>query len=364
MIAATRQHERIHRPTRRCGFTLIEMVVTVAILSVIMLGVGSAMIIATRALPEADNPAAAAIAGAAVVEQIATELQYAVSISDSNATAIEFTVADRNNDDVPETIRYQWSGASGDPLTRQYNAGAVVALLQNVEDFDLVYSRDKVREEIPQTNESAETTLASYISAQDLHDYPIKDTEWYAQYFLPTLPADTISWKVTRVVIYAKIDGASDGEVRVQLQLPTAGNRPSGLVLQENTLLESALLETYAAQEFSFSHAAGLSPEQGLCIVVKWIADATACKVHGQDKNMMGPHNDLAKSTDRGASWSLLTDQSLLFCVYGTVSTAGDPAIQDTYYLGGANVELRTRGDAQATVQTGVRLLNQPEVVQ
>jgi prepilin-type N-terminal cleavage/methylation domain-containing protein len=364
MISSARQHERIYRAGLRRGFTLVEMVVTVAILSVIMLGMGSAMIIATRALPEADNPAAAAIAAASAAERLAAELQYAVSINDSNATAIEFTVADRNHDDVPETIRYEWSGTPGDPLTRQYNGGTPYEALADVSQFNLTYDLQSISVEIPQANESAETTLAGYGSAQDLHDYPIKDTEWYAQYFWPTLPADATSWKVTRVVIYAKADGPSDGEARVQLQPPTAGNCPTGIVLQENTLLESTLLETYAAQEFSFSNAAGLSPEQGLCIVVKWTANGTACKVHGQDKNMMGPRNDLAKSSNRGASWSLLTDQSLLFSVYGTVSTAGEPDIQDTYHLGGADVTLRMGGDAQSTVQTSVRLLNRPEVIQ
>ncbi|MBN2129397.1 MAG: hypothetical protein JW741_07865, partial [Sedimentisphaerales bacterium] len=270
-------------------------------------------------------------------------------------------VADRNNDDVPETIRYEWSGAPGDPLTRQYNGGAVVEIVGNVERLDLAYDLETSSTEIPQANESAETALSDYSSTQDLHDYPIKDTEWYAQYFSPTLPADTTSWKVTRVVIYAKVDGTLDGEARVQLQLPTAGKCPSGVVLQENTLLESALLAGYSAQEFTFSSAGGLSPQQGLCIVVRWVANGTACKVQGQDKNVMGANNDLAKSTDRGASWSLLTSQSLFFSVYGTVATAGDPQIQETHYLGGTDVTLRVGSDAQATVQTGVQLLNRPE---
>jgi len=363
MIPEKRQDTRIRRCVRR-GFTLIEMVVATAVLSVIMLGVGSAMIIAGRAMPDAANPAAAAITAGRTLEQIATELQYAVAVIENSATAIEFTVADRNNDDVPETIRYAWSGTPGDPLTRQYNAGALVETVGNVELLDLAYDLETSSTEIPQANESAETTLADYSSTQDLHDYPIKDTEWYAQYFLPTLPPDTTSWKVTRVVIYAKVDGSLDGQARVQLQLPTAGRCPSGVVLQQNTLLESTLLEGYSAREFTFSSAGGLSPQQGLCLVVQWVANGTACKVQGQDKDVMGPNNDLAKSANRGASWSLLTNQSLFFSVYGTIATASDPQVQETHYLGGTNVTLRVGNDTQATVQTGVRLLNRPEANQ
>jgi hypothetical protein len=95
--------------------------------------------------------------------------------------------------------------------------------------------------------------------------------------------------------------------------------------------------------------------------VVKWVANGTACKVQGQDRNVTEPDNGLAKSASRGASWSLLANQSLFFSVYGTVATASDPQVQETHYLGGTDVTLRVGNDAQATVQTGVQLLNRPE---
>jgi len=70
----------------------------------------------------------------------------------------------------------------------------------------------------------------------------------------------------------------------------------------------------------------------------------------------------LDKSTNRGASWATLAGQSLLFTVYGTVTTAGTPQTQTTNYLEGVDVVLRASNDTQSIVQTGVRLLNRPEV--
>jgi hypothetical protein len=48
-------------------------------------------------------------------------------------------VADRNNDAVDETIRYEWSGTPGASLTRKYNVAAAVTVLSDVNEFGLSY---------------------------------------------------------------------------------------------------------------------------------------------------------------------------------------------------------------------------------
>lgn len=352
-------------PRTTCrGFTLVELVVSMAIMATIMLAIGSVMLLAARAMPDANSPARASIAAAGAVEQMITELQYAVSVNQRSSKMIEFAVADRDGNDVPEIIRYEWSGTSGDPLTRCYNAGTPANVLADVHEFNLSYDLETITTEIPEANESPRTTLLTYSSAQDLHDYPIKDTEWYAEYFMPGLPADAVSWSVSSVVLHGKIDGPVDGEARVQLQLPTVGNCPSGVVLEEKTLLESTLLSGYLEQEFQFSGTEGLSPEQGLNIVVKWTSNGTACKLWGRDKNVTATNTGLGRSSDWGASWVSLPGQSLLFTVHGTVTTAGEPQVQSTYYLDGITVGLRAGDDSQSSVHTGVRILNRPEVSQ
>jgi len=360
MIPEKRQGERIRRCVRR-GFTLIEMVVAVAVMSVIMLGVGSAMIIAGRAMPDAANPAAAAITAGRALQQIATELQYAVAVNENSATAIEFTVADRTNDDVPETIRYAWSGTPGDPLTRQYNAGAVVEMLGSVQDFALSYDLETISNEVTAVNESAETLLIEHRSTQNLADYTISSSASYGQYFLPSLPPDTVTWKVTRVQFFAKTHAPVKGESKVQLQLATVAHQPSGTVLEETTLLESTLTKDYLTQELSCSNAGELAPTQGLCLLVEWVADKDACNLQGQSAGITTADSHLLQSTDQGASWSSVANQSLLYQVFGTV-TAPVTQIQNTYYLRLANIELKTTDDEQSIVHTSARTLNRPEV--
>ncbi len=349
-------------PTRGHGSTLVELVVSLAITAVLMLGMGSAMMFAAHAMPGANSPTGAVVDAGEALERMMTELQYATAINSRSATMIEFTVADRNADDVPEVIRYEWSGTAGAPLTRQYNGGTAVNVLADVREFNLSHILRTVSVEIPQSNESAETTLTSYSATANLADYAITNTAWYAQCFFPALPGDAIGWRVTRVTLNTKYNGTKTGEARVQLQLPTASNCPSGTVLDEKTLLESALTKNYAVQEFTFSGASGLSPERGLCIVVKWIANSPVCSIQGRNANVTETNLSLATSTNGGGSWSTLASQSLLFTVYGTVTTAGTPLIENTYYLDEVGIELRAGSDSRSVVQTAVTVFNRPEV--
>jgi len=350
----------------RPGFSLLEMAVAMAVTSVILLGIGSAMLLAGRAMPDAHGPALESVAGADAVEPIIAELQYAVAVNQRSARMIEFTVADRNGDQTPEVIRYKWSGVAGDPLTRRYNGGAAVQVLANIRDFGLSYDLQMISTEIPQGNESAETLLSSYSSLQDYHDYSIKGSEWYSEYFRPVLPANAVSWKVTRVRFYAKTSWGANGRDRVQLQTPTAGGLPSGNVLEERTLASSSLSWLgYLLQEMTYTQVSGLSPQQGLCLVLQWASgDDEACKLLGQAPNVTAPHITLRKSTDNAVSWSLRSGESLFFWVYGTVTTTGTPQIQNTYYLNAVRVRLRAGTDNQATVQTSARIVNRPEVTQ
>jgi len=362
MIAGLQQPEHTEARRVKHGFTLVELVVAVAVTGIILLGMGSSMMIASRAMPDARSRTATTLAAGEAVEQIVTDLQYAVSVSQRSANMIEFSVADRNGDDVPETIRYAWSGAPGTPLTRQYNGGTLVNILTDVQQFSLTHNLKTISTQIPQGTEGVETTLATYSATKNLYDYPISGTEEYAEYFFPSLPVGALSWRVTRLIIKAKLDGATDGQASVQLQLPTIGKWPSGAVLEEKTLLESTLLTNYGDREFTFSAAGGLSPSRGLCLVVKWVANGTACRVRGCSSGVTATNLSLGKSTNRGASWSTLASQSLLFTVYGTVTSAGTPQTQTTNYLEGVDITLRATSDSQSIVQTGVRLLNRPEV--
>jgi hypothetical protein len=348
----------------RDGLSLLEVVAALAVTSILLLGLGSAMLLAGRALPDTRSPTAQTVAGTEALESVVTELRYAVAINQRLGRMIEFTVADRGGDATPEVIRYEWSGTAGDPLTRRYDAGTSVEVLANVQDFSLTYDLQTISTEIPQANESAETLLIGYDSSQDYGDYPIKEGELYSEYFRPVLPGNTISWKVTRVRFYAQQSGSANGETKAQLQIARTSTKPSDIVLEERTFYESLLPLLYLVQEVTYTQVSGLSPQQGLCLVFRWQSDTESCKLLGQNKNVTAANIALFKSTDKAITWTAQTAQSLLFSVYGTVTTAGTPQIQNRYYLNTVAIRLKAGTDDQATVRTSVRILNQPEVTQ
>ncbi len=142
---------RIPRPT---AHTLLELVVAVVVCGVLVAGLMSTFYVASRAT-DSSGPARDRQVGCTALKQMLSELQMALSFTERTPTTVEFTVADRNGDLGPETIRYEWSGTSGDPLLRQYNGGAQVAVLDNLAEFALDYVVKTVTES---GGESGETT--------------------------------------------------------------------------------------------------------------------------------------------------------------------------------------------------------------
>ena len=135
------------------------------------------------------------------------------------------------------------------------------------------------------------------------------------------------------------------------------------MVLQEKTLQESGLPWWYVLCEMTYTYS-GLSPQQGLWLVFRWKSGSVACQLLGRNTGVTASNIALAQSIDGSISWSLRSGQSLLFWVYGTVTTAGTPQIQSTYYLNAVGIRLRAGTDSQAMVQTSVRTIDRPEVTQ
>lgn len=129
-----------HRHVLRRGLTLVELVVSMTIMTILMGAMASVLVVASHAVPDGRSPMEKKTQAADVLDQIAGELFYATSITEETEIAVTFTVADRNHGDPgPETIRYAWSGTAGDPLTRQYNGGSIITVCEGVQVFSLQF---------------------------------------------------------------------------------------------------------------------------------------------------------------------------------------------------------------------------------
>ena len=126
------------RTTRRRGVTLIELITSLVTAAVLLAGISSSIFIAVRASDPKKTPAVSVLESSARLADMTMDLQYAQTIALATATGVTATVADRNGDNNPETIRYAWAGV-GQPLTRQYNGGTTATIASSVQVFDIQY---------------------------------------------------------------------------------------------------------------------------------------------------------------------------------------------------------------------------------
>lgn len=354
---------RVRTGGRACrrGATLVELVVSMAAATILMGGLASAVVLATRALPENRGVLENVTAASQVGQQVAADLGCAMAVLSRSARLIEFQVPDRNGDGDPETIRYAWSGTAGDPLYRQYNGNTAVAVLDNVGLFQLDYETVLITTTGDATeNESGETELRSYNASTSLSDFKIKNDKWCGEYFRPNLPSDAISWKITRVVLMAAREGPANGVATVELRGGRADQRPDTNVLASAPLLEATLPSSYVWHSVAFADTPALDPNARVCVLVRHVADADACKLRYRGGSVTAPNQALLTTSTGGTSWTVETDKSLLYYVYGTVTTPGPPEVIVTQYLTRARVTLRVGSDDATRVETSAQVFNTP----
>ena len=351
-------HTLQHRATpgrRRAAFTLAEFTLSMAITSILLMAIGSSIVLASHAIPDGSETTASTIASSRAIDLLVEEVRYAVAISENTATSLEFAVADRDGDLSYEWIRYAWSGVADDPLTRQYNGGEPVSVVHEVSSFLLTYETIAYQMLSPPVV-SAEMVLASHIATNPT-DYGISSTTWLSQYIVPAaLPAETVSWSVSRVQIKAASSGAAKGFTSVQLRRPLAGRRdPDIAVLDEYSIyefdLDTTLLWTTAP-----IRASGLAPDEGLCIVLQWTSDPTSLTT-SYDSDGGADHY---YSSDGGVSWISWPGTALEYSAHGTYTMPG--VAIDTNALQRVKIELVSGRDRQFVIHASADTLNQPEV--
>ncbi len=349
----------------QAGFSLAEMVAVMIIMSVLVIAMGSAMVLASKAIPRGTDQNALVIEASRVSDQIVEELRTAKYLTERAVNAMTLTVADRNGDGLPETIRYAWSGTAGDPLTMQLNGGALITVLDNIQQFDLTYDKMTSIETYPgPIVESAESELISNDSLTNFSDTQVKNDYWLGEYFeLATLPPDTISWKVKRVIFKAKQEGSVSGGTDVQLRLPTTNNLPSSTVVDQFNFLESDLTTTLQWHQVSFMNAGGLSPTQGLCLVFTSTDTVGTSRIEYQSGSATLLNSALVDSNDQGGTWTDYADKALQFYVYGTYTAPAPDQAVTREHVSAVRIALHAGDDPNSRVETAARLLNLPEIL-
>lgn len=128
------------RRERESGLTLPEVVVALAVSTMIMIALQSTVTVAVKSVPDQSGPVQRDVAVARILRQIESELENCTRVISYTSQRVTFLVADRNSDGVDERISYEFS-AAGSTLARTYNAEAPVNVLTSISDFSLGFDQ-------------------------------------------------------------------------------------------------------------------------------------------------------------------------------------------------------------------------------
>jgi hypothetical protein len=330
--------------------------------SILLVAIGSAMVLAGKAIPTAANPAAALLGSAGAFDRIAAEAQFALDFTERTSRAITFTVPDRTGDGKPETIRYAWSGSPGAPLTRRFNGEAAANLIDRVESLSFNCDTVEAIESYPgPAVESAEQLLAGFNpGTYTSGDHLLNPNTGAGQYFLPTvLPANALSYSVTRVVFVARQQGLATETLAVKIHKADAGKLPTGTALGSNTVLELSLsASSYGTVSVSLGGVTGIAPTEGLCLLIE---NALNLLTAGRVEYCANSGGNMLTAT--AGVYALSTTNSLRYQVFGKVVTPTSRSLVRTR-LASLRVSLQTTGDPGSRVDSAIALANQPEALE
>jgi len=348
------------------AFTLIEMVVALAIVSVLLVAMGSAVLLASRALPGNDGAVEVRQHARVAVNDLTGLLFEATAVTEKTDRSIEFVTADLNADAAADTLRFAWSGTPGHPLTRTINGGTPVTVVDGVQEFTLLYTiRSESPTDVdPPAIEGAEQLFLQQDSSNSGagSGVSIGSSRSAGQFFQPVLSPDAVSWRITRLTFLASTKNPKDGEAVVEVQRPSAGGGPGGGVVDGVTVLESNLGNN-SWYEVQFPAAGGLSPDDGGVIVLRY-GNGTGTVVSA--KSGTGSYGSPGTTywEDTGAGWQEIGGQDLWLWIWGTESIP-DPnwtPPPNKYYLRNVGLRLQVGSEPATAIETEVQVLNEPEV--
>ena len=129
---------RARRKSIKHGYSLLELSVSLPLMTMLFVALTAAIGVAGRALPDGKSPTSATLIASTAMEHFALDVRYATAVTSRSPTELVLAVGDRNGDAVAESIRYRWAGA-GTAFTREINGSPPEQLVASVQQLVLDY---------------------------------------------------------------------------------------------------------------------------------------------------------------------------------------------------------------------------------
>jgi prepilin-type N-terminal cleavage/methylation domain-containing protein len=351
--------------TQHDGFTLIELIVSVFVSSMLMVGLGSAIVIATNAVspPESQQ---AVFDMAETSHLMAVEMQSAVHVLEQSATVVEFACADRNNDGTPDRVRYEWNSNDRQIVRTEASSGI---LLDGVDSFSIAADLEGVPETLKGfVSESPAATLGAMAVGGPSHSWNLAPNSPVGHYVLISHPDDTALWSITEVAVRLKRDtgtAVQPGEqLSIQIRLATGDGLPTSIVLAESSIDVASLTPGFKWKSFAMSGAERLLKNQAVCLVI--LVDDQTTGTAGRAAYATTGFTDnghLLGTTYFDYDWEIHADARLYYSIKGTrhsVDASSHGVVRN--YIAGYNVEVSSP-EYDQKVSRRIRLMNTPEQV-
>lgn len=345
----------------RGGFSLVEMVVSLAVVSVLLAGMTSAVVLASRALPSHDGPAAATVDTAAALHQLRDDLRGATELLNRSATSVTLHLPDRGGDGRPEVITYAWGGNVGDPLTRRVNRGEATDLLTGLADFGLTYdTRDRETVYPGAIVTSQEVELSGFDPGNSTDYVQIDGGNRIGFRFTPAVPGSASTYRVSRVLMRTAVSGADSGQATFELTGWDTGVGPDSNILESVNVPETDLDQGMAWTQIDFETGGPFNVGQTAAVSLQDTGSDAAGNVLW---NANGSPVNAHTSTDGGTVWETGSGAVDHF-VYGTYKTIGDDWTFTRARVAAVDVQLVHADAIPTSHRLNISLLNEPAAIQ
>lgn len=364
-----------HHPFSRSrrGISLVETAAATLIAGICISATASAVYVVTRAGAGWTAGDTARRSAVLPIERMRDELRLATALSELKAAAVTFTHPDVTGDNLPDVVRYSWSGVEGHPLVRSVN-GSSHTMIEACKAFSLASTLIGASEEQrpAQTDIGLLASHNSYPLAYITRNQNITSANWMAEYFTPQTSGAT-SCTITSVWLYVRrpTSGTVAGNLEVSIQNVKAGTYNPDLVpLAKVSVAGAGLPTSYTYMEFAFPGGVTVPNGQPVLIVMSGTGSNTAEIQYNDlgsllfDDNVMGRNSSTAGMTWSPSS-SLLQSRDVRFAAYGYFTMSGTVGTgrYATGSVGALHVHLKGSGaGSPTTVDTAVSCANRPSV--
>ena len=341
------------------AYSLIELTVSLAIVSILVTAIGSLIILASKAIPRDDGVFAASVGGAILVEELVDDAAFALAFNEVSNHAIEFTLADRTGDGNQETVRYEWSGTSGYPLTRSFNGSSPTIVLPDVRSLEFTATTRSGSVFLGSDQSSSVRQIQAYDALLSLTQR-VTNSEWFAFYVPPPSDSGATGWRITRVRLKMLRSGSSGGTGAVQLRKPNPDGKPGTTIYASTPFNEDDLTLLPTWQTYNLD--SGVVPAgQGICVLIRGTNGSNASGVGYFSSLGVPPGTVGMASTNSGNTWTTFSNICAVHEIDGIVYTTNEGVIARDY-ADALTVRIRA-GAAQTAVEKTIRPLNRPEVL-